>query len=570
MRIRRLTVQGFRGISQSVTLHFSNADSGSVASCLLIGENGAGKSSFVDALEFCLSGKFPTNPNMSKWPYLQRLANVSDFARESRVEVEFTDGSTYSRSVVEVEGTWAMSPRSPHNLFQGAGFTLRREEIISFLRTPPDKRYGVFASFMRSAIAAAEVPQEATDAVAKAEAVREARRKSRDNAARTLARKMKLNYRRVEPALQGIPTFNGWFASQGYVKKQDERGGRKLSREREAVYRQAALVRREVEQFIAATEQMNRQKQVASKAPLIALLAEVGGSLTESFKRISPSAQTVASVELMLSPDKAEIDLDVLLMNGLRLRAEHYFSEANLDLLALLLFLSLMKFAAKNGQPKIMALDDVLQSVDASIRVKVAQYLLSEFGNWQLLVTFHDRLWREQFGAVFATKHQFLERELVDWGLESGPKLIEAKRDPSSALRDSLISNDSRLICGNAGFLLEVMSDWMSKSLQTSVTRRYGDKYTLGDTWPGVLKRLRKTSMCQAGLLVDSYMWLRNIHGAHYNEWATDLSMTDAHAFAVSVLSLWDGIWCPLCREPVGKHGDLLHCRCGTCSISVQ
>ncbi|MER6259513.1 hypothetical protein ABT203_07945 [Streptomyces sp900105245] len=456
-----------------------------------------------------------------------------------------------------------MNPSSPHSLFQGSGFTLRREEIINFLRTPPDKRYGVFASFMRSAITNMEIPQENKDSVAKSEAEREKKRESRNRTARSLANKMRVPYRRIEPALQSVAAFNGWFASNGYVKKQDERGGRKLPRERAAVYRQAAEVRRGIEQFVIATDQMNRTKQLAAKAPLIALLTEVGGNLTESFKQISPSAQSVDAVQLMLSPDKAEIDLDVLLLNGLRLRAEHYFSEANLDLLALLLFLSLMKFAAKNGQPKVMALDDVLQSVDASIRVKVAQYLLAEFGDWQLLVTFHDRLWREQFGAVFASRHQFVERELIGWGLESGPKLIETRRDPSSALRDSLSSNDSRLICGNAGFLLEVMSDWLSKSLQTSVTRRYGDKYTLGDTWPGVLKRLRKTTLCQAGLRVDSYMWLRNIHGAHYNEWATGLSMSDAENFADAVLVLWGKIWCALCKEPVSKNGDLLHCRCG-------
>lgn len=287
MRVRRLTVQGFRGISQPVTLHFSNSHSGSPASCLLIGENGAGKSSFVDALEFCLSGKFPTNPNRPKWPYLQRLANVNDIARDSRVEVEFADGSTFSRSVVERDGVWAQDPIPPHPMFQGSGFALRREEIINFLRTPPDKRYGVFATFMRNTVATTEVPQENKDAVAKSEADREAQGESRNRVARSLSRKMGVSYHRIEPAVQSLAAFNGWFASNGYVRKQDERGGRKVPREREEVYRLAAAVRREIEQFVIATDRMNRLKNLASKAPLIILLAEVGGNLTESFKRIS-------------------------------------------------------------------------------------------------------------------------------------------------------------------------------------------------------------------------------------------------------------------------------------------
>ncbi|WP_093902919.1 ATP-binding protein [Streptomyces sp. SID8369] len=571
VRVRRLTVQGFRGISQSTTLHFSHSDKGGAASCLLMGENGSGKSSFVDALEFCLSGKFPTSPNMPKWPYLQRLFNVSEYASISHVEVEFTDGSIFARSVLQDNGVWEMSPRAPHPLFQGAGFALRREEIISFLRTPPEKRYGVFAAFMRSAVAEADVPEESRLAVEEAEKEKEAKRKSRDRAARSLAGMMKVPRGRIQTALQSVTAFNGWFASNGYVKKQEERITRgRISPERAATYRHAELVRKEIKAYGAAADQLSRAKTLASKAPLITLLAEVGGSLTESFKRISPSARTVDSVELMLPSDKAEIDLDVSLLNGVRVRADSYFSEANLDLLALLLFLSLMKFSAKSGQPKIMVLDDVLQSVDSSIRVKVAQYLLAEFSDWQLLVTFHDRLWREQFGAVFSTKHQFVEREVVAWSLDTGPRLIEAKRDPSGALRDSLDGNDTRLICGNAGFLLEVISDWMSKSLQTSVTRRYGDKYTLGDTWPSVLKKLRKTSVSPQAIQVDSYMWLRNIHGAHYNEWATDLSITDAREFAAAVISLWDAVWCQSCREPIGKHGELLHCRCGAFSVEIQ
>ncbi|MFC9477894.1 hypothetical protein [Streptomyces griseus] len=273
-------------------------------------------------------------------------------------------------------------------------------------------------------------------------------------------------------------------------------------------------------------------------------------------------------VTLELTAENAEISLMVTLVNGVDVRAESYFSEANLDLLALLLFLSLMKYAGENGQPKIMALDDVLQSVDASIRVKVAQYLLTEFRTWQFLVTFHDRLWKEQFSAVFSTKHGFVEREMHDWGFSSGPRMIEARRDSSDPLRDCIKSEDPRIICGNAGYLLEVLSDWLSKSLQTSVTRRYGDKYTLGDTWPAVAKKLRKIGLTSAADAVDSYMWLRNIHGAHYNEWATGLSIVDARCFGDAVLYLWENVWCESCRETAGKHGDLIHCRCGKLNLS--
>ncbi|GGW55113.1 hypothetical protein GCM10010381_45720 [Streptomyces xantholiticus] len=363
-----------------------------------------------------------------------------------------------------------------------------------------------------------------------------------------------------------MTSFNAWFTSQGYSKNQDTRKGG-LTAQQRGIYAQAATVRKNIGVVRAASDEVTKAKRAANNAPLFSLLGEVAQTLTDSFRRISPTAESVTSVSLELASESAEISLMATLSNGAVVRAEGYFSEANLDLLALLLFLSLMKFASDHGQPKIMVLDDVLQSVDAAIRVKVARYLLEEFKGWQFLVTFHDRLWKEQFSAVFAAKHQFVEREVHDWGFSTGPRVIETRRDASGALRDVVAGDDPRLICGNAGYLLEVLADWMSKSLQTSVTRRHGDKYTLGDTWPSVAKKLREIGLKSETDRVNEYMWLRNIHGAHYNEWATGLSVVDARNFGDAVLELWEKVWCKPCRQTIGKHGNIFHCNCGSISF---
>ena len=53
-RIRRLEIRGFRGIRQQVPLLLEGK------SVLLFGENGTGKSSFVDALEKLFTGRVST------------------------------------------------------------------------------------------------------------------------------------------------------------------------------------------------------------------------------------------------------------------------------------------------------------------------------------------------------------------------------------------------------------------------------------------------------------------------------------------------------------------------------
>ena len=53
-RIRRLELRGFRGVRSEVALLFDSK------SILLFGENGTGKSSFVDGLEKLLTGRVST------------------------------------------------------------------------------------------------------------------------------------------------------------------------------------------------------------------------------------------------------------------------------------------------------------------------------------------------------------------------------------------------------------------------------------------------------------------------------------------------------------------------------
>ncbi|MEH0446413.1 AAA family ATPase [Streptomyces sp. B21-102] len=571
MRIRSIRVERFRGIPGVITLNFANSEKSAPQSCLLVGENGSGKSTFADALEFCISGRYPRFAGEPKHHSLERLRNFATTGDGvAEVEVVFTDGSTYKRSIVASDGSLEVFPVETHSAFRGSGIALRREEIISFLRSAPRARHGVFAEFMRSVAATPGIPEKYFEAISEAESVRTRKITQRDKAARRLAKTVRAPFGDLHSKLHDVQSFNSWFVSRGYLKSPDQRSWDRMTEQQRSVYYEANSVRRAIGGVRKANEGVGKAKKNANNAPLFSLLANVAASLTDSFKNISPAAESVQSVSLDLVPESSEITLTANLVNGVNVRAESYFSEANLDLLALLLFLSLMKFAGENGQPKIMVLDDVLQSVDSSIRVKVARYLLEEFGGWQFLVTFHDRLWKEQFAAVFSARHQFVEREIHDWGFSSGPRIVEARRDASDALRECVTGTDSRLICGNAGYLLEVLSDWLSKSLQTSVTRRHGDKYTLGDTWPGVAKKMRSLGLKSEVDRVDGYMWLRNIHGAHYNEWATGLSIVDARNFGESVLGLWGHVWCESCRQTLGKYGNVYHCNCGLVSVAAK
>jgi len=146
----------------------------------------------------------------------------------------------------------------------------------------------------------------------------------------------------------------------------------------------------------------------------------------------------------------------------------------------------------------------------------------------------------------------FVEREIRSWSFDAGPVISSIagslQNDVLEALRDSTPTT----LCAIAGRLLEDVADNASCELGTSVTRRRRDRYTLGDTWPGVLKALKKTDLLKVAEEVERWQPLRNLVGAHFNEWAGALTLVEAQRFAESVLALDSSLTCPRCGRLEG------------------
>ena len=128
-------------------------------------------------------------------------------------------------------------------------------------------------------------------------------------------------------------------------------------------------------------------------------------------------------------------------------------------------------------------------------------------------------------------------------------------------------------ICAEAGLLLERCCNHLSHTLPISVTRRRDDRYTLGDLWPGVLKSLKNTSAKGPAVEVDRWLHLRNLLGAHFNEWANTLSRLESEAFGIAVRDLTQLLWCAKCenwvdavRVGVSKITGW-SCRCGRTAV---
>jgi hypothetical protein len=245
-------------------------------------------------------------------------------------------------------------------------------------------------------------------------------------------------------------------------------------------------------------------------------------------------------------------------------------SEANLDLLALLFFVAVAEESASRGQAKLLILDDVFQSVDATIRVSFLDYLLQRMSDWQLLITVHDRLWHAQARQLFQRYGvPVIDRRIARWSFSGGPVIRDLRLSPGASLREARDAGAAVRLCSEAGLLLETIADQLSYRLPISVTRRRDDRYTLGDLWPGISKALSRTVAAPAAIAVDKWLHLRNLLGAHFNEWATMVSDTEADAFADAVLQLLECVCCAACGkwvEPLPGASRWI-CKCGKLDI---
>jgi wobble nucleotide-excising tRNase len=158
---------------------------------------------------------------------------------------------------------------------------------------------------------------------------------------------------------------------------------------------QLEIIRKEQKKILRSEADLARESIIKE------LIEKAEDRITKSFKEISRS-DFIDKIELICGElSAASLAVNIHLQNGRICFPHQIFSEANLDLLVLLIFLSLAKESVEKGQAKFLILDDVFQSVDSGIRVSVVDYILREFSDWQLIITVHDRLWKSQLCDLF-------------------------------------------------------------------------------------------------------------------------------------------------------------------------
>lgn len=535
-KIKKLNISRFRGIPNDLAVSFCKNDQ--PVSTLIFGDNGSGKSSLVDAIEFVTQGTIQTNRAGSKNNWLYNSVSLKS-AEDSVVQVTLDDDTSYEASLV-------LNEKKENVLITGeairsfvyAPFILRRRSILTFWDTPNQQKLMVF--FKYTGIGAATLSLSDKEKMKELEDTRaSAKQRKRD----------------LLDSISGYFKFDAEEFSKknktealGYFKLFNHNKSIMKISEKHPKYKEIHQLMATYDEILDLNKQISTLKNAnadpaakGKKEVLTNIMKAVAPDVTEAFKKISRTNDYVKRIDIDIAEaNEVSMEFTVVLENGQTIEPTMLFSEANRDLLALLIYFEFIRHSQEKGQAKVLVLDDIFQSVDSTIRFRVMQYVLDRFAGWQIIITTHDRLWKEQLTTLFRNHSVPLEQlEIVNWSFDAGPQIIGSINNFDEKLIAAKERGSASDICAAAGYLLEYICEKLSCILGTSIKRRMGDRYTIGDLWPGIYKELKKSAGAQTFSELNDLLYLRNMVGSHYNEWSLSLSRSEANDFAEAVLNAY-------------------------------
>jgi len=146
--------------------------------------------------------------------------------------------------------------------------------------------------------------------------------------------------------------------------------------------------------FAAGQTAMVHEELVeARKRGLDRLRAELEGEFGRLYGRLHPEEGYAAITMPVQRSRRSSVALRARYLGEGAAHPLNTFSDGHLDSLGLCVFLAFME--RSRGDLDLMVLDDVLTTMDAEHRLRVARMLGEVFGGYQLVITTHDPAWAE-------------------------------------------------------------------------------------------------------------------------------------------------------------------------------
>ena len=547
-KIAGLKIGHFRGITDEIEIDF--CISKKPESLLIYGDNGSGKSSVVDALEFVTRGTVHTSSMIRGGDWLYNSVSLNDIKCVSNVTMKLNDGAEYVASLKKIiEDQKVIKNATVLQEFRRAPFILRRKDILRFWELHSAEKLRLFLPYEYDT--EEELLINSSEQVAAIEKERNYLKNEKRKIIEILVQYYKFDSddcsnKNKSEFFMFIKLYN-----KGKTLKQlsNKHPMKKNLKKLDDIFNK--ILEKNAELKSAKKNAIEEKVPLKQKERLQLVMKKIAPTVTGAFKNISKTNDFVRDIVITVA-EKSEVSLEFMtfLDSGAKVEPSLLFSEANRDLLAFLIYLEYIHEAGESEQAKVLVLDDVFQSVDSTIRFRVMRYIVERFKDWQLIITTHDRLWKEQLVLLFQNHNKPLQAlEIARWTFENGPQILGSINNYDQKLLHVMSNGSTADICAASGYLLEYICERLSIILSIRIHRKPGDKYTIGDLWPGVYKVIKNSSDGERFSELNDLVGLRNLAGSHYNEWSLSLSRSEAEDFANAVLNLYYHV----CSKDSGK-----------------
>jgi predicted ATPase len=574
--ISEMKIKAFRGITTEIVIEFNGS-----GSCFLIyGENGSGKSSISDAIEFCLQKRISHSYDEKLHKVVNRRCNHDEtFVSIKLANNSFpklSNGSILEKrkikKYIDKDNQIKYLADLPYECieFESAPIVLRREDIIDWWNlTEKEKKNWINKRFKRVSMKKEkDVKSDIRDQLEKIKNVIKEITKSLD---------IKDDFD-IDETINSkrLNDFFGEVEKQYFANPQINIKNMKKGR---------GLCLKACKTVCKLKESLNNTDEDSTDI----MLKDINKDIENIFIELKSNSTHIKGVrsDYLAKGEGAfnvEISIDGEGGQDIWINPKHYLSEANRDVLALSVYLGMIRYAANNwGHSKLLVLDDIFQSVDVDVRLKSSRKILKMFHDFQLVFITHDRMWMEQLCRMASNVEKYY---IKNWDSINGPKIFpmnekniwgayELLKDKLNKLNDNTSSSFPipREIGYHAGYLLEYICEELSWRLEVRIKRKKDDHYTLGDLLSTVLAELKKYEGMDIIEDIDKLNFIRNISD-HATRHYASLERADAVSFAEANLRLYEKIFCNSCNLMVKKKqmesSFVLSCNCGQIKINSK
>lgn len=292
------------------------------------------------------------------------------------------------------------------------------------------------------------------------------------------------------------------------------------------------------------------------KAKIQGIYDSIQGNIQSFYSMLHPS-EPHKNVELTVALGKrASTELSMESFGRKREDPRALTSEGHLDSLGLCIFLGFIK--KFNEDCSLIILDDIVTTIDANHRKRIAQLLLEEFGDKQLIITTHDGIWYDElvsFQRAHRVQSKFENIEIVEWDISTGP--ITRRYKPKwGKILEKLENKDKN----GAGNETRIYVEWILKQcctmMESTVVFKDSGKYTVAELLDSAESRITKL-LKESDLKTDQLEQFKELRAtvfmgnllSHDNPQLENLSFGEIEEFCNATHDLHNSFLCPECEN---------------------